>query len=184
MPSIDTTNNQILEQSIDDTRFQVRCYLRFLIAAIAITTETVQATTSALSASGATTLSFATQPGTVAVGWTLQSLTNPASIPGGTLIKSLGTSIGLSAPIGAAGVAAGDIIVFSPPNHASRLQFAAALFSGSISRQTLAMLIMANATNRTNCLADTSVPGGNILDSDIDFHINSIFTGIATSRGW
>lgn len=183
MPSTDTTQDFLVLQSINDARFQDRCFYRFLAAAIAATTEAVQATTSALSTSGATTLSFAAQPG-IAIGWTAQSLTNPSSIPGGTLVKALGASIGLSAPIGAAGVAVGDIIVFSPPSHAARLQFAGALFNKIIDRQMLAMLVLANATNRTNCLADTSVSGGNILDSDIDFQINSIFTGLATSRGW
>lgn len=184
MPSTDTTNNGVLVQSINDFRFQDRCYRRFLVAAISATTETVNATTSALTASGGTTLTFAAQPPTVAIGWTVQSLTTPASIPAGTLVKSLGATVGLSAAIATAGVAAGDIIVFSPPSHTQRLGLAGSLFAKNIDRQMLALLVMANATNQTNCLADPNNPGGNILDSDIDFQINSIFTGVAVSRPW
>lgn len=69
-------------------------------------------------------------------------------------------------------------------NHVERLAFAGALFSGQVSLVLLAETIIANATNRTNCLANPQQVGGNILDSDIDFQVNSVFTGIAASRVW
>jgi hypothetical protein len=150
MASTDTTNDAVIERTVSDPNFQARCYRRFLAAAISDMNETVQATTSAQSASGATSLTFA------------------------VTISAATTVI----------VASGDIILFSPPSHVARAQLAGALFNGVLSLRTLAMLILANATNQANCLADASVAGGAILDSDIDFQINSIFTGIATSHGW
>lgn len=113
MPSADTTNSYVLLHSADDPRFQERCYLRFINAAIAVTTEASTVT-----------------------------------------------------------------------SHTQRLAFAGALFANTINRVMLAMLILANATNAANCLADATIPGGNILDSDIDFQVNSVFTGVATSRSW
>lgn len=180
MASSDTTQDFSVIACANDARFQDRCYLRWLNAAIAATTESVQATTSVAS-SATKTLTFASQPGSVAIGWSVTSLSNPSSIPASTFVVSLGAGMGINNTVT---VAAGDIIVFAPPNHTQRMQFAAALFANAISRQMLAMLVLANATNRTNCLADTTIPGGNILDSDIDFQINSILTGVATSRNW
>lgn len=69
-------------------------------------------------------------------------------------------------------------------SHQLRVAFAGALFNSTVNRQMLAMLVLANATNQTNCLADPLNPGGNILDNDIDFQITSIFTGVASSRSW
>lgn len=183
MASTDTTDDAVIERTVNAPDFQARCYRRFLAAAIAVMAETVQATTSAQSSSGATTLTFASQPAGVLVGWSAASLTNPAALPASALVKTVAAAVGISAPTTAI-VAAGDIILFSPPSHLARAQFAGALFNSIVSLRTLATLILANATNRTNCLADASVAGGAILDSDIDFQINSIFTGLATSRGW
>jgi hypothetical protein len=109
----DTTDSETIVSSIHNERFQTRCRLRFLVAAVAVTTE-------------------------------------------------LGTVT----------------------SHVQRLAFAGTLFNNGISSMTLAMLVLANTTNRTNCLANPLLPGGNMLDSDIDFQINSIFTGIAVSRAW
>ncbi len=109
----DTTDNETIISSIDNPRFQERCRLRFLFAAIAVTTELTTVT-----------------------------------------------------------------------SHTQRLALAGTLFNNGISAATLAMLVLANATNRTNCLANPSLYGGNILDSDIDFQINSIFTGVAIARAW
>jgi uncharacterized membrane protein YgcG len=183
MASTDTTNDAVIERTVSDPNFQARCYRRFLAAAISDMNETVQATTSAQSASGATSLTFASQPAGIAVGWSVQSLTNPAAIPATALVKTVGAAVTISAATTVI-VASGDIILFSPPSHVARAQLAGALFNGVLSLRTLAMLILANATNQANCLADASVAGGAILDSDIDFQINSIFTGIATSHGW
>ena len=69
-------------------------------------------------------------------------------------------------------------------SHTARLAFAGALFAGTVSDRLLAMLVLANATNRTNLLAAPTVQGGAILDSDIDFQVNSVLTGVAISRSW
>lgn len=183
MANADTTNNEILERTIGATVFQDRVYRRFLAAAISATTESVQATTSAQTASANATLTFAAQPVGIAVGWSVQSLTNPAAIPATALVKTLGAAVVMSIATTAI-VASGDIIVFSPPSHAQRLAFASALFSNAVNRQMLVMLILANPTNSTDCLADPNAVGGNITDSNIDFQVSSVFTGIATSRGW
>lgn len=69
-------------------------------------------------------------------------------------------------------------------NHTQRLAFAGALFAGTVDLKMLCMTILANTTNRTNCLAAPNQAGGNIVDSDIDFQVASVFTGIATARAW
>jgi hypothetical protein len=185
MASADTTNDAIIERTVSNPDFQNRCYLRFLIAAIAATTETVTATVNAVTAAASPLLHFAAQPGTVVIGWSVADLTTPAAIPAGTTVLGpLAANITMSANAAGPGVGASDIITFAPPNHAQRLAFAGALFTNNIDRKMLADLVLANATNRTNCLADGTVAGGGILDSDIDFQVNSIFTGIAISRGW
>lgn len=109
----DTTDNLILSQAVNNSDFQNRCLLRFIAAAISVTTE---------------------------VGTTL--------------------------------------------NHTNRLAFAGAIFNGTVSPQTLCMLILANPTVRASVIADPTKSGGNALDNDIDFQIASVFTGVATSRVW
>lgn len=69
-------------------------------------------------------------------------------------------------------------------NHTQRLAFAGALFANTVDVIILCMIILANTTNRTNCLAAPNSAGGNILDSDIDFQVNSVFTGMSISRTW
>lgn len=69
-------------------------------------------------------------------------------------------------------------------SHTQRLAFAGALFAGAVDLKMLAMLIIANTTNRTNCLAAPNISGGNIIDNDIDFQVNSAFTGVSISRTW
>lgn len=113
MASTDTNNNYVILATLNDPRFQDRCYRRFIAAAVSVTTE-----------------------------------------------------------------------VNTVTSHTQRLAFAGALFNGTVSNHMLAALILANPTNQTNALADPIVPGGNILDSDIDFQANSVFTGVATSRAW
>lgn len=113
MASTNTNSGLLLLQSANDSRFQDRCYFRFLNAAISVSTE------------------------------------DPVA-----------------------------------PSHAQRLAFAAALFNNAVNRQMLAMLVLTNAKIQVDCLADPTTPGGNALDSDIDFEIASIFTGVAISRGW
>jgi len=109
----DTTDNQILHNSIVDPVFQDRVRLRFINAAISITTE-------------------------------LNTVTS----------------------------------------HTQRLAFAGALFNNAVDLKMLAMIVISNTTNRTNCLAAPNIAGGNIVDSDLDFQINSVLTGIAISRAW
>lgn len=109
----DTADNQVLHNTIVDAVFQDRVRLRFINAAIAVSTE-----------------------------------------------------------------------VSTVTSHTQRLAFAGALFVGTVDERMLAMLVAANTTNRTNILANPNAAGGNCLDSDIDFQINSIFTGVAVSRAW
>lgn len=109
----DTTDNQILYNTVMNPVFQARCKLRFINAAISVTTE-----------------------------------------------------------------------VNTVTSHTQRLAFAGALFANTVDPVMLCHLILSNATNRTNCLAVPSQAGGNIIDSDIDFQVASVFTGVATARAW
>lgn len=69
-------------------------------------------------------------------------------------------------------------------SHANRLAFAGALFASTVDVRMLCMCVLSNATVRASVLANTSLNGGNALDSDIDFQINSVFTGISLARAW
>ena len=69
-------------------------------------------------------------------------------------------------------------------NHAARLAFAGALFANTVNRATLAQLMLANTTIRTEALVADSAPGSTIADNDIDFQVASIFNGVAVSRSW
>lgn len=69
-------------------------------------------------------------------------------------------------------------------SHVQRVAFAGALFAGDVDPVMLTMSIISNPTIRTSVLADRTLPGGNVLDSDIDFQVGSVFTGIATARSW
>jgi hypothetical protein len=72
----------------------------------------------------------------------------------------------------------------STTSHAQRLAFAGALFANQVDTKMLAMAVLANTTNRSNCISDPTDNGGAVADSDVDFQINSVFTGIAVSRSW
>lgn len=109
----DTTDNQILHNTIVDPTFQDRVRLRFIAAAISVTTEV-----------GTTT------------------------------------------------------------SHTQRLAFAGALFANTVDLKMLVMVILSNATVRASVIATPNSAGGNSLDSDMDFQIASVFTGIATARAW
>lgn len=180
----DTTDNQILNASYTNTGFQDRCRLRFINAAIAATTEVLPLTANGVTAAANNVLHFASTTG-VTVGAGVSDLFGAAIIPAGTIVESLtSTTVTLNNNVTGAGVASGDIINFAPVSHTQRLAFAGALFAGNVDLKMLAMAVLANTTNRTNCLAAPSSAGGNIVDSDIDFQVNSIFTGIAISRNW
>jgi hypothetical protein len=69
-------------------------------------------------------------------------------------------------------------------NHAQRAAFAGALFANTVPRNMMAAAALANPTLAQECLANPQQVGGNIADNDLDFRINSIFTGLATSRSW
>lgn len=69
-------------------------------------------------------------------------------------------------------------------SHANRLAFAGALFANQVDVSMLCMCVLSNATVRTSVLANASVNGGNAIDPDIDFQINSVLTGVAVSRAW
>jgi hypothetical protein len=107
------TDNQTLFVATTDRAFQVRCRARFIVAAVAVTTE-------------------------------LNTVTS----------------------------------------HTQRLAFAGAIFGQTVRDEMLAAIVLSNATNRTNCIADAVNIGGTVLDNDIDFQITSVFTGVAVSRAW
>jgi hypothetical protein len=72
----------------------------------------------------------------------------------------------------------------STTSHAQRLAFAGALFANQVDKTMLTMAALSNASIRAEVIADPSDNGGNATDSDMDFQISSVFTGIATSRAW
>ncbi len=69
-------------------------------------------------------------------------------------------------------------------SHSDRAKLCGALFARQVSGTFLVESILANSTNRANALSNQTAIGAAILDSDIDFQIASIFTGIATSKGY
>lgn len=180
----DTTDNKTLAQSISSPDFQSRCRLRFIVAAISVVNEVVTATVNGTTAAGNATLHFAATPASI-VGYGVADQTTPAAIgAGNTILSVTATTAVMAAPAITPGVGATDVVVLTPQSHTQRLAFAGALFNGTVSPSMLAEVILANATNHTNCLANPQQAGGNIVDSDIDFQINSIFTGMALSRAW
>lgn len=182
MSSQDTTDSLIIANVASNAAFQERCWLRFLIAAIAVANEEITSSVSAITAAGSGTLTFTVTPASI-TGLVVHNLSTPAVIPAGTTVASVtATTALLDHNVIGAGVAIGDNISFAVAYHAQRMRFAGALFSRSVDLMLLANLVLANSTNRTNCLADRLNVGGNILDSDIDFQVNSIFTGVAVAR--
>lgn len=182
----DTTDNLTLTATIEAPSFQQRVFLRFVNAAIAVTTEVLQLNVNATTASGNATLHFASAPSVNVNGYTVTDLTTPAAIPANTTILSGGntTSPVMNQNAVSPGVGAADLLMFSPPSHTQRLTFAGSLFAENVPLNMLASAIVANATIRAEVLANPGIAGGNALDSDIDFQVNSIFTGLATSRTW
>lgn len=179
-------NHSLLTWEIDQSEFQDRVRLRFINAAIAVTNEEAQVFASG-SVTAGTVVPLPSTTG-LSAGMTVANLTTPANIGPNITVASVqaGVSVTLS---GNVTVATNDQLAFNPSGtshamHLKRLAFAGALFAGSVDLKMLAMLIIANTTNRTNALANTTIIGGNIFDSDIDFQVNSIFTGIANSRSW
>jgi hypothetical protein len=180
----DTSDNKILAQSAASPDFQERCRLRFIIAAISVVNEVVVATVNGTTAAGNATLHFAATPSGI-VGYGIADQTTPAAIgAGNTILSTTATTAVMAAAAITPGVGGTDVIVLTPQSHTQRLAFAGALFNGTVGVSMLAEAILANATNRTNCVANPQQAGGNIVDSDIDFQISSIFTGLALSRAW
>lgn len=180
----DTTDNLIITASINDPGFQSRCRLRFINASIAITTEVLSVTTNGSSGSGVSILHMSGTVGIVG-GMTVTSLFSPTAIPTGTVVESIAAgTVTLNNNLIGGGIITGDTISFAPTGHASKLAFSSALFANNVDLKMLAMLILANTTNRNNCLANPGIYGGNILDNDMDFQINSVFPGVAASRNW
>jgi hypothetical protein len=182
----DTSDNVTLFNSIESPLFQDRCRLRFINAAIAVSTEEIQL----FASGGVTNGTVVPVPSTTGLvsGMTVANLTTPGNIGPNITIASVqaGVSVTLS---GNVTVTINDLLAFNPAGeshatHLKRLAFAGALFAGGVDLKMLTMAMLANATNRTNCLANASAPGGNILDNDLDFQVNSTFTGIANSRSW
>jgi hypothetical protein len=188
----DFSDNAIIAGSIDSLGFQERCRLRFINAAIAVSTEEIT-----IFASGAVTAGTVIPlPSTtgLAASMTIANLTTPANVGANITIASVQAGVSVTAS-GNVTVAVNDQLVFNPSGtshatHLRRLSFAGALFAaansgnGPVDFKMMAMVVLANATNRTNCLAAPNQVGGNILDSDMDFAINSAFTGISMARNW
>jgi len=176
----------LVTQEIDASEFQERVEGRFINSAIAVSTEELQIFASGAVTAG-TVVPLPSTTGLVA-GMTVVNLTAPASIGPNITIASV--QAGVSATMsGNVTVAVNDLLAFnssglSHATHLKRLAFAGALFARSVDLKMLVMLVIANATIRTEALANATVIGGNILDSDIDFQINSVFTGVANSRNW
>lgn len=184
----DTTDNIILATSIENSQFQDRCRFRFLLAAYSVMTEALQCTASTTSSPPSKTLSVSGVTGTVSQLMTVSDLFNVNAIPVGAVVTAVAGSSGTAGTITlnvalTGTISAGDIINLFPVNHVSRANFALALFKGTVDPRVLAMAILANPTNRANCLANSSVPGGNILDADMDTQITATFTGLA-AVGW
>lgn len=182
----DTTDNMVLEATIDNAPFQDRCRLRFINAAIAVMSEVLQFTVSATASPPSTTVAVTGNTGSILRGMTVADFFSPNAIPVATIVETVSGSANGTLTLNAAitgTISAGDVLNIAPVSHVQRAAFAAALFKGTVDLRMLAMVILANTTNRTNCLANPSIPGGNILDNDIDFQVNSTFTGIALA-GW
>lgn len=183
----DTTDNQVLFATYTNIIFQDRCKLRFINAAISVTTEEEIIYASG-SVTAGTVIPLPSTTG-LSAGMTIANLMTPANIGPNITIASVQAGVSVTAS-GNVTVAINDQLAFNPAGtshatHLKRLAFAGALFANNVvDLVMLAMTVLTNTTNRTNCLANPGVIGGNILDSDIDFQINSVFTGIANSRSW
>jgi hypothetical protein len=184
MASQDTIDSVYIHTVTNNEQFQERCWLRFLIAAFGVTAEDKLATATAVTASGAATLTFLATPASI-TGLVAINLTNAAVIPVGAKVSSVtATTAVLDHNVIGAGVAIGDNISFAPAQHAERARLAGALFTKNVDLMMLANAVLSDATNRTNCLADKTLPGGNITDAGIDSQVTAIYTGLAKVRGW
>lgn len=181
----DTTDNLVIAATINNPQFQDRCRLRFLSAAISVMNEVLSIATSAPTAAGGTVLHFASAAG-AAQGMGVSNLFTPNSIPVGTIVEGVtGTAVTLNnVVVGGTGVLTGDVIQIAAISHVQRAAFAGALFRGTVDLKMLAMVVLASTINRTDCLANPNVPGGNVTDANIDTQIATVLTGIATSSSW
>jgi hypothetical protein len=180
----DATDNLIVHNAINSQDFQNRCHYRWLSACISVTTEVILATVNGTTAAGNATLHFAATPASI-VGYSVADVTTPAAIgAGNTILSQTATTAVMAAVAITPGVGATDVIQLMPPSHTQRLALAGAVFAGTISGQRLAELVAVNTTIRTAILATPTAPAASVLDSDIDFQIASILTGVAISRGW
>ncbi len=195
MASQDTTDAVYLYTVAANPQFQQRCWLRYLISAFGVTAEAITAPATAVAAAGTATLTFAPATPANIVGLFVRSLSlhnpvapatallNPIQI-GAKVASVTATTAVLDHNIIADGVAIGDVMEFAPAFHADRVRLAGAIFAKTVDMQMLASTILADATNRTNCLADKTAPGGNITDAGIDAQIALIFTGLSRMRAW
>lgn len=74
----------------------------------------------------------------------------------------------------------------STPSHTARLALAGQLLSGSIDAKLLASWVMTNTTIQGEVVTDYNASpqnavGTSVNDSDIEFQVNSVFTGVAIS---
>ncbi len=184
MPSQDTIDFGYLHTVSTNDQFMERCWVRFLVAAFGVAGEAVRAPVTAITAAGAATLTFSATPASI-TGLFVTDLTSRVVIPVGTKIASVtATTAVMDRNAINDGVAEGDSISFAPAFHDERVRFAGALFSNTVSLLLLSNTVLAGATNRANCLADRSIPGGNITDAGIDAQITLTYTGLATSKTW
>src|SRR5258705_9994257 len=114
MPSQDTTDSFVLANIAINASFQDRCWLRFIVAAIAVTTEEITGSVSAATAAANGTLTFAATPASI-TGLFVVNLTSPATIPAATKVSSVtATTAVMDHNAIGAGVAIGDNISFAP----------------------------------------------------------------------
>lgn len=179
----DTLDNMSLATTINSPPFQDRCRLRFLFYALnTVMGEAVSAVAASATVTG-NVLHLVSAVGIVQ-GMAVSDLFGNV-IPVGAVVESVsGSNVTISGSVTGSGVLINDVVNFLPVSHAQRMAFCGALLADSVDHRVLASIVIASPTNRANCLVDITIPGGAILDSDIDNWIAAKFTGIATSRSW
>ncbi len=182
--SQDTTDSIYLYTVTNHPAFQQRCWLRFIIYAFGVSTEAMTGSVTAVAAAGSSTLTFSATPAAI-TGLVATNLTTANVIPVGAKVASVtATTAILDHNIIGPGVAIGDYFSFAPVSHDLRVRLAGTLFLNAVDLRLLANAILADATNRTNCLSDKTAPGGAITDSGIDTQVAAVFTGLAQARNW
>lgn len=161
-----------------NTSFLTRVQYAMMTAAVNVAAEVATLVTNGTTASGNATLHFASVPGGVIAGQSIVDTTTAGLIPAATTVLSTtATTVVMSANATGTGVASGDTVTFTPPNHVKRIAYAQAIFAGTASMQQAAYAILTNAT----ILSEASEAAANfgIPDADLQFSANSVFAALA-----